>query len=332
MAKKKTLYLHIGSPKTGTTSLQMRLFHNQNALAKHNFCYPGKEFSHQKIFFKTNCAPDDWARQFRGQNHAAVKQIVNNYIFGLEKDLRKDFGYYLMSAEDLFIWNRYYVENILEYFSQFFDEIKVISVVRDPVDYYRSYQQELIKARSYIESPSHFKYDFKKVIETWSEFVEVKVLGFIPGQDIFKVFCNLFGLRSEQFKVKQGSNNSSMSIEQILLLEKVQKHLYQGKDDMLKVHLKTISNINAPSSSKVELQERIKPIVYTKHREDVEWLYNNHEIDFRNPKLKNTSPTSIATFESSKVEVKDVFKVNDPESAKRYEALIVDGLLRKLVS
>lgn len=40
MDQKKILYLHIGMPKTGTSSLQLFLMQNQEALARHGFAYP----------------------------------------------------------------------------------------------------------------------------------------------------------------------------------------------------------------------------------------------------------------------------------------------------
>ena len=40
MKPKKVLYLHIGMPKTGTSSLQLFLVQNQEALAKQGFAYP----------------------------------------------------------------------------------------------------------------------------------------------------------------------------------------------------------------------------------------------------------------------------------------------------
>lgn len=40
MDHRKILYLHIGMPKTGTSSLQLFLMQNQEALARHGFAYP----------------------------------------------------------------------------------------------------------------------------------------------------------------------------------------------------------------------------------------------------------------------------------------------------
>jgi hypothetical protein len=41
---KKTVFIHIGLPKTGTTSIQTFLRRNAEALAARGYCYPGTEF------------------------------------------------------------------------------------------------------------------------------------------------------------------------------------------------------------------------------------------------------------------------------------------------
>ena len=49
MSKKPVLYLHIGSPKTGTTALQECLAKNQNFLMQNKICYPPYRKGHYKI-------------------------------------------------------------------------------------------------------------------------------------------------------------------------------------------------------------------------------------------------------------------------------------------
>lgn len=45
----KTLYLHIGTPKTATTSLQYFLFENQEVLQKKGFCYPTLPYKYKRV-------------------------------------------------------------------------------------------------------------------------------------------------------------------------------------------------------------------------------------------------------------------------------------------
>lgn len=45
-ADRPTVFFHIGSPKTGTTYLQQRLFHNRPALRRSGLLYPGTQHAH----------------------------------------------------------------------------------------------------------------------------------------------------------------------------------------------------------------------------------------------------------------------------------------------
>lgn len=328
----KTLHLHIGSPKTGTTFLQQALIHNKDELNRQGFCYPGNEFSHQKLFFATNCPRKDWARQFRGAETAAVEKVVGNYLQNLEKDiLESDCEQFIMSTEDLFIANENYIQNLLTYLDNFFSEVKAYVFLRDPVEYYRSYQQELVKARSYITSPHSFEYPIKKVVTAWQNFCDTTVIGYERGKDSLGVLADQVGFSINNFSKNRASNNSSTSIQQIALLEKVQRNLYADKDDILKIHLKAITQIDAPFTTKAELQQWVKPIVFENHQDDLKWLKNKYGIDFLKKEYEQSAPTPSSITEK-KVGVRKVYKVSDESLIERYESLVVDLLLKKVVN
>ena len=50
----KTLYLHIGMPKTGTTYLQHFLHKNNAVLQQEGYCFPNFEVNFDKIGFRRN--------------------------------------------------------------------------------------------------------------------------------------------------------------------------------------------------------------------------------------------------------------------------------------
>lgn len=329
----KKLHLHIGSPKTGTTYLQQALFYNKEKLSKQGFSYPGNEFSHQKLFFATNCKRKDWARQFRGAKTATVEKVVNNYLTTLEKDiLGSECEQYIMSTEDLFISNQTYIQNLLSYLDNFFSEVKVYVFLRDPVEYYRSYQQELVKARSYITSPYIFKYPIKEVVTAWQNFCETKVIGYHPDKDSLKVLAEKIGFAFDNFSKNKSPNNSSMSIQQIALLEKVQRNLYADSDNILKIHLKAITQISAPFTTKAELQQWVKPVVYKNHQDDLEWLNSEHDVNFLNNEYTQMVKASSSVIAGEQVGVRDVYQVRDENLIEKYESLVIDLLLKKLVS
>ena len=49
-----TVYLHIGLPKTGTTSIQNLLWDNRTLLEKHSICYPDLGFRYPHVGYLRN--------------------------------------------------------------------------------------------------------------------------------------------------------------------------------------------------------------------------------------------------------------------------------------
>jgi hypothetical protein len=131
--------------------------------------------------------------------------------------------------------------------------------------------------------------------------------------------------------VAERNNNSSISVEQMSLLEKIQSHFYQDHDDIFKNHLAILHQVSASFLHKPELQEWVKPVIYENHQEDLQWLKEKYDINFLDKDLENQEITSTPTFENGKATVCDVYKVPSEETVEKYEALVIDALLKKLV-
>ena len=191
---------------------------------KQGFNYPGNEVNHHKFFFATNSPYKKWPGQFKSYDRKQLESAVDNYFSVLEQT----FNYSsegIISNEFLFIDDRVLVENLIKYVRQYFQKVKAYLYIREPVDYYRSLQQQKIKSRSYINSPFQFKYGFKSVIQTWETLCELTVVEYNKGSDTCKDFCNRSGVDFEQLDKVSKRIKTSAYLEQMLLLEKIQKHL-----------------------------------------------------------------------------------------------------------
>ena len=77
----KTLYIHVGTPKTGTTAIQSFLLDNQEVLAKKGYCYslmpfayPGKASRRRNAHFAL-----EKVRNEQGElDEAATLELVNS--------------------------------------------------------------------------------------------------------------------------------------------------------------------------------------------------------------------------------------------------------------
>lgn len=325
------LYLHIGSYKTGTTSIQNALAINRKILAKQGFMYPGRDVNHHKFIFSCHPSGDDIPRQFRGLNQMKLKQIISAFFKGLEKDFSCNYDNYIISTEYLFIYEKTLVAQTINYLKRFFSDIEVVVFVRNPADYYVSSQQQKIKARSYIDSPTSFRYDFKKVIETWKSFFPVQVLKHERGVDSLEVLCNAVGIDLSNFESAEKRINTSLTIEQMLLLEKIQSRLYRSNEDRFKNHLGVLHQIKRSGLHKPELKRDVQKLIDKNHHEDRLWLKEEFGIVFQEEEYNIDSPNNLPSFERDKATVRDVFKVPKEQTVEKFEVHIIDLLLKKLV-
>ncbi|MEX2411692.1 MAG: hypothetical protein WD607_10065 [Candidatus Paceibacterota bacterium] len=328
-----TIHLHIGSPKTGSTSIQEIFSKNRNKLRQQDYIYPGNGMDHHFLYFASKAPQERWPRHFKGIDKNKLNTFIKNYFAEIEKGFLEEQNV-VLSTEYIFFENREMVENILNYLRNFFDCIIVHCFLRDPIDYYRSYQQQLIKGQSFLQSPFSFKYNFKEVIQTWSDFSdEMNVLAFNKTENSFVKLCNKIGVDASSCQGLNHRTKSSVSLEQMILMEKVYKNIYQKYDDQLKgkLHVKTIAQINTNYTNRPELKPGIDSIIYKNHYKDLLWLKEYYGVDFTNEEHYGDSPSELPSFDGDKVTIRNVFKVQDEQTVEKYEAHVIDLLLKKLL-
>lgn len=327
----KKLILHIGSPKTGTSSIQRFLEINREKIRQQGFTYPGSERNHHKLWFMTDGTKKDMPRQFNLMEESQLIRALGTYLKGFEQDIIEGNDTQIISTEYLFIQNQQYIENVINYLRKFSSEIRVILFVRNPVSYYKSVQQQMIKARSYIESPQNYRYQFRSVIEAWEQFTGVTVMEYVPGKNIVESFCEFAGLDLSTLHAANEKKNVSLSLEQMLLLEKIQKHIYPAKEDVFKPHLKTIEQIDVPFASKPELKPWVEWVIFKNHRNDINWLRDRFEVDFLAGNAIEPSKTKVPSFNSTHIQLSDIYKIRSKDSLDKFESIIMDALLKQLM-
>ncbi|MFH5885716.1 hypothetical protein ACG2F4_15520 [Halalkalibaculum sp. DA3122] len=327
----KTLHLHIGSFKTGTTSIQNTFHNNRKNLNKLGFHYPGGKFNHHLSYFATKAPTEEWPRSLKAKDKDKLSHIVDQYFSKLEDDLHADFEHQIISTEYLFIDKEEYIKNYLDYLKKFSLEIKIYVFVRNPEELYKSIQQQIIKGRSYITAPQEFFYNFKNVIEVWQKYCPVKVLEFRPGVDSCETLCNAIGIDVNKLSKPDKFRNTSLSIQQILLLEKLQVNLYQDKENQLKSFVNIVKEINAPVPYPPKLKPEVQKFIQNKHRADLEWLKKNFGINFLKDYSNEISTCAISNFKDGKAAIRDVYQVDNEQSIDHYEALVIDTLIKKTV-
>jgi hypothetical protein len=238
----KKLLLHIGTPKTATTTIQKTL----NDYAKENliegFIYPdfGSVNHHDlMVLFKSY---DRIPRSLKGK-YPNLKSYEEGRL-NLKKSFNNLFlnsNNVLLSTEYFFTMNQEEINNLKNELSYVKDlEIMICIYVRDPLSYYVSYVQQYCKASKNIPNPIKFRYNFKSIILKWEEYfpnIMVKPFSkekFLNGcivQDFMQVVNAFFDIKCE-LSLNTKASNESLSLEALYILIFYRRYFYSDEDNV----------------------------------------------------------------------------------------------------
>ncbi len=142
-----TLYLHIGTPKTGTTTVQQFMTHNEEALKKQSAIYPALG----KKEYLVN--PERNGRWLSVKSESYNNKEVRKANFEYLGKLSKEYDTIVMSDEGLWNFGGYedgFWEDILSDLSEYDIKLKVIVYLRRQDDYaYSHYAQQIQTSRRF---------------------------------------------------------------------------------------------------------------------------------------------------------------------------------------
>ena len=146
----KRLILHIGMHKTGTSSIQSTLWNSRAQLENYDVYYPTiQEFNHSFSFYPMFIddhtdhvfkrvkiyEPEDMKREQEKWRQLWVKEFqLSNH---------KNF---IISGENLSLLGKDDIRKLKEFVDPFFDEIRIIIYVREPISYMHSDLQQHVKS------------------------------------------------------------------------------------------------------------------------------------------------------------------------------------------
>lgn len=311
----KKAILHIGSGKTGSTTLQKVLYKNK-ATNDSQLYYPALlEHTNNQIFRFPFCDISDTPRNIflKYDGNPESYESYQNSILKNFRDVCSEHESVLISSEFLFLSSKEEVARIKIFLNSLgFDEIHIILYIRNPADYYLSAAQQAIKNSHRIPSPSRFRYDILGAIESWKnidaksfnvrEFERSKL---IEG-DIVADFKQLLGELGFDLELKGNEvTNETMSVEASILMHEAQVLLEKQKlnNTRLAEYLKQIRAFSNKPGSKVgtkpKLKSSVKSSILNKYKDDIEKLKNSFSIfqDLHIESCKNELKENVYTFD-----------------------------------
>ena len=267
-----TLFLHIGTSKTGSTSLQNYLINNKDKLLNDNYYVYSNEdsgnFSSLAYIFSENESMG-WINEI---NKLDTEEKKSNYKKAIKNELlltvkNHPNHNFIISSEHLFtMWdNEKAIKSLYEFLKSSFDNIKIIVFIRDQLEYAISSSSTVINA-NYL---SKLKFNYSKLFMSLSHPETFKDLYYDKSLELFAKY---FGISNIKIEVYDKNNNS--------------RNLFDAMTGFLGInhtdHYITPKAINTSSS-----------LLVMKYKLHINSLLQGHEID---PSLQFTSINSKISF------------------------------------
>lgn len=293
------LLLHIGTGKTGSTTLQ-------NALSKANekndldgVVYPsllGKKHHNELC---TLVMPHERIRRDIRSTYPAENSDYFKLISRLEEQLR--IAIYknervILSGEYFCGFNDAEVSGFFEIIKAMgFSEICVVVYFREPCSLYLSQVQQRIKASSRFKNPNSYIYNYTGIVERWGKFCDKIIVRDFDKDKLYRadvvedfilILNEFFEANVDLSKEARFSSNESLSAASMALMQDYRAFFYKNKDNYFDRQtislLSLISNIEDEVGCKERpsLKEHVKSIILSNHSSQMAELKEKYGIEW----------------------------------------------------
>jgi hypothetical protein len=233
----RTVYLHIGAPKTGTTYLQDRLTRNASTLAQHDVHYPSRSPLISPPLFHFRAALD-----LLGQDWGGEPGHANGSWHALVKRIRRRSGTVIVSHEILAPARPRYVAKAMHDLDG--SDLHIVYTVRDLSRQLPAAWQESIKQgrkwryERFLRKAHHGRtwfarsFDLPAVLGTWGAHVPPEHIHLVTvpptstmGDGLWERFCRATGIDPSWGPVESSRSNVSLGVVETAVLRQLNVRL-----------------------------------------------------------------------------------------------------------
>lgn len=288
-----SVLLHIGTAKTGTTSIQHVLAEAQARGRLGGVSYPmPQNDSSQARLVNLYLTPDQLPRFHRAayiadskRFEADQRQYRRNFFRALRKNPNA-----VISSENFSLLPEsavYRLRHDLE--DAGVSEILVVLYVRDPADYYLSQVQQTLKASSQLPNPDSFRYTFRRVASTWERVfpgcVQVRRYLSGPGFDVVEDFSKIL---REHLGVSVTPTpkrlNATISAEGMAILQNYRSTFHSARNNIFTADTNRLvefleASLRDLPQTRPSLKPELTAMIRRNHRDDLDFLDTRYGLD-----------------------------------------------------
>lgn len=306
--------LHIGMPKTGTTTLQRTFCANAKLLAECGICYPtqisSSSINHRILAY---CAmdPPSYPRHMRAFKDVEVSESLMAELkekLASQVQAIEDASSLVLSAESLYTRIRKHKQKYYSgYINSLGDHLSISAYLRSPAKAYLSVCQQKLKASQAISSIAPVRY--KQVIQSYQEAFPAATITLVPferqsliDQDIVADFCERFLSATRldpRSLLRADDSNVSLSAESMAMSMLYRRAFWPNHDDIHTPGSNKIVNLLRRADRQVGAS---RPSLHDEIREEIEglacndllWLRRKHGIIFEDIDYNDLQRLQIA--------------------------------------
>jgi hypothetical protein len=301
---KELCIVHVGMPKTGSTSLQNALFsgirdprvkyanisdvpeQNHSGIVYSLFS-ENPENHHYNICYGRN---KDQINEFNARNKASLIEGFCDGSSSIE----------IISGEDIYHLTEIGVTNLYDFLKPYFHRIIIAGYVRSPKSFLESAFQQLVKHHHFanfdfssIYHPYRNFYRFDRVFGKENVYLRLFAPYCFPNNDITLDFCQWFGIDFDEKKTVR--ENDSITQEVVAMLFAYNKYgnkMDTGIQEQLLQHM-LIEMIGSVGETPFHFSHTLIDSVLQHNKDDIDWIEQRMNISLQ--ELSVTNDTAISS-------------------------------------
>lgn len=237
----KTIYIHIGTEKTGTKSIQNFCCSRRDFLKKNNLFYPCN--MDRKYIFNITHWPLAAALSQNNKFIPEEKRFSAKELFDeLKSDIEQSEEERILISAEPFSVNVIRPERIAELRALLIEyEVKIILYLRRQDDYYISHTSTKVKGGVHIQGNKYSaeeainnpaRYNYLELVKKWAKvfgkqnmIIKTFEESSLKNQNILSDFFEIFDMDVSQFEAQAQRQNTSLSLDALYFMNLVNREL-----------------------------------------------------------------------------------------------------------